>query len=363
MLFLFLTAMGLSLAGWRLVPRFRGLERTGEGEGVGEEGAGVVEERLSVIIPARNEAANLPVLLASLRASSLRPGEILVVDDGSDDGTAEVARAGGARVIVPGAPPEGWHGKTWACHRGAGEAAGSLLCFLDADTRLARGGLAAMRAAHRGGALSLCPWHAVERPYEHLSLFFNLNMVAGTAPGGLFGQVLWVDRASYERCGGHEVVRGRILENFRLAEAMRACGVPVRGVCGRGVVDFRMYPDGLAGLVEGWTKGFASGAGNTARGTLLLCVAWMTGLMLVAISPWAAACCGWMTPMSWLAWAGLYAHAAGQVGWMGRQVGNFGVCTALLYPLPLLFFFGLFARSARRSGRAVTWKGRELRGD
>ncbi len=97
---------------------------------------------LSVIIPARNEAHNLPTLLGSLAAQSVRPCEILVVDDGSTDRTAEVARELGARVIASEPLPEGWRGKTWACHQGAQAATGELLCFVDADTWFEPGGLA-----------------------------------------------------------------------------------------------------------------------------------------------------------------------------------------------------------------------------
>ena len=84
-------------------------------------------EGLSIIIPARNEEENLPTLLRSLAAQSVRPGEIIVVDDASTDHTAEVARQNGARVVNSLPLPEGWRGKTWACHQGAQAAAGQKL--------------------------------------------------------------------------------------------------------------------------------------------------------------------------------------------------------------------------------------------
>ena len=127
--------------------------------------------------------------------------------------------------------------------------------------------------------------------------------------------MLLVDRESYRRVGGHETVQGRILENFWLAGQFRAAGIPVRSVSGRGVFSFRMYPNGLRELIEGWTKGFASGAGQTPRGTLLLIVAWMIGLMLAPL--------GWLVTGDWLRWGALYLLCAAQVAWFSRQVGAF----------------------------------------
>ena len=74
---------------------------------------------VSVIVPARNEERNLPTLLRSLAEQSVKPREVVVVDDGSTDRTAEIARQCGATVIASQPLPEGWRGKTWACHQGA----------------------------------------------------------------------------------------------------------------------------------------------------------------------------------------------------------------------------------------------------
>jgi 4,4'-diaponeurosporenoate glycosyltransferase len=108
-------------------------------------------------------------------------------------------------------------------------------------------------------------------------------------------------------------------------------------------------------LVAGWTKGFASGAGQTPGGTLFLIVAWMIGLMLAPL--------GWLVTGGWLPWGALYLLCAAQVAWFSRLVGAFRAWTALVYPVPLVFFFTVFARSALRSGKPVSWKGREIRAD
>ena len=311
--------------------------------------------KLSLVIPARNEAHNLPKLLSSLAAQSVKPDELIVVDDGSTDNTAGVAGQLGATVLSSQPLPDSWQGKPWACHQGAQAATGDLLLFMDADTWLEPGGLAQILGTHRGGAFSLSPYHATQKFHEDLSLFFNFNMTVGTIPDGLFGQMLLVDRQSYWRVGGHETVRGRVLENFWLARQFLSAGIPVRSATGRGVISFRMYPDGLRTLIEGWTKGFASGASQTPRRVLFTVVTWMVGLTLVPL--------GLLFTGDWMRWGLMYLACAAQVGFFSRQIGAFHFFMVLLYPVPLIFFFIVFVRSAMRSGRSASWKGREIRAD
>ncbi len=341
---LFIVTLGLWCAGWIVFKRVR---KCGPGEG-----KTVSAEKLSIILPARNEEQNLPTLLRSINAQSVQPREIIVVNDASTDRTAEVALEYGARVINSQPLPEGWRGKTWACHQGAQAATGDLFLFLDADTWFELDGLKRVLTDYDGGAFSAGPFHAVRHAYEDLSLFFNFNMTVGTLPDGLFGQMLLVDRESYRRAGGHEAVKTRILENCFLAERFLDAGVRVRSATGCGAFSFRMYPGGLRELIEGWTKGFASGAGQTPRGVLLLVISWMCGLMFALL--------GFLMSGSAWNWAAAYLLCAAQVGWFAPRLGSFRWWTALLYPVPLVFFFAVFTRSALRSGKQVSWKGRTI---
>ena len=353
----FLVTLGLWLVGfvvfWRLpIPR-------------GKPNPAVYPS-LSILIPARNEEANLPVLLRSIASQSVQPREVIVINDGSTDRTAAVAREFGVTVLESLPLPAGWRGKTWACHQGAALASGDLFLFLDADTWFESGGLRKILDAYlaRGGVLSVGPYHAVKRPYEQLSAFFNLAMTAGLGaftllgsalpPRGLFGQMLMVDRADYFRVKGHEAVKNRILENFALSQHFQAAGVPLRCYGGKGVLSFRMYPEGLKELVGGWMKAFASGAAGTARPLLFLIVAWMCGmcsaLNRVALQPnWPSVC--------------LYLLFALQLYAMLRRIGAFRWYTALFYPVPLIFFFAVFAGSTIRRRGQVQWKGRVVDAD
>jgi 4,4'-diaponeurosporenoate glycosyltransferase len=313
---------------------------------------GRAQRPFSIIIPARNEEHNLPRLLRSISVQSARPLEVIIVDDASTDQTAAVAAQYGATVVASQPLPPGWRGKTWACQQGADTARGDILLFVDADTWFETDGLERILGLYNGGALSVGPYHAVQKPYEQLSAFFNLIMTAGTVPDGLFGQMLLVDRESYRRVGGHEMVKERVLENFHLAERFSAAGSPVRSVAGKGLFAFRMYPNGPAEMIEGWTKGFASGAGHVSKPVLLLIVAWLIGMMLPLGSllfwPWGDL---------------MYLLFAAQLAFMFRLVGAFRWYTALFYPVPLVFYIFVFTWSVLRSGRQVTWKGRVIRAD
>lgn len=344
----------------------------GTGHGDGTVGAPARDRRpCSIVIPARDEARTLPVLLASL-APERRPGdEVIVVDDDSADDTAAAALAGGAQVLT--APPlaTGWTGKSSACWAGAEEATHDVLVFLDADTELAPGALDGLLGEHaaRGGLLSVQPFHQVHRAYERLSAFFNVVAMMGIGaftprgerrvPTGAFGPVLITSRADYERVGGHRAVAGEVLDDVALARRYTEAGLRVTCLGGRGTVSFRMYPDGIGHLLEGWTKNFAGGAAGTRKVTLVLVAAWIS--LCIEAGWWAGATLAG-ADRAVLPVAAMYVAVAAQLAWMLRRIGSFGLRTAVLFPIPLVFFLAVFARSLVdvHLRRRVTWKGRQL---
>ena len=221
--------------------------------------------KISIIVPARDEEHNISKLLTSIRSQSSQPLEILVIDDQSIDQTAAVARELGATVIPGKEMPAGWKGKTWACQQGADAAVGEWYLYLDADITLLENGLAKLAALTSVKAThSICPFHKIQRPYEQLSAFFNTITLAGvdtfaatpSSQGTLFGQVLLIHRDHYQKAGGHKAVKDEILENFQFAQRLKAQNIDINLYLGKGTVEMRMFPEGLAQLTSSWKKGF-----------------------------------------------------------------------------------------------------------
>ena len=319
---------------------------------------------VSVIVPARDEQSRLPRLLAALAAARPAPDEVIVVDDGSSDDTAGIARRAGATVLTV-APPEGWSGKAWACHQGAMAATGDVLVFLDADTEPSPDAVALLAAAAEGGELvSVQPRHRVERPYEAVSIGPGLVTLLGAGTGGpprwrwwrrpmAFGPAIAVRRDRYERFGGHGAAPARVAEDLALARAADRAGVAVRSYLGGDRLGYRMYPEGPGQLVEGWSKHLATGAGEVPPVRLVATVAWVAAVLRAAAL--AVADPGPATGLASVAFAV-------QFGVLARRLGRFGWVAPALHPLHLVAFLSLFARSvllALVRGEAP-WRGRQV---
>ena len=353
------------LAGWWLLARVPRLTRAPVDD------AATLATGVSIVVPARNEAESLPHLLASLVGQTPAPDQVIVVDDGSTDGTAEVARRFGATVVESSPLPDGWTGKSWACMQGADVASGDTLVFLDADTRLLPGGLAAIvsEQRRRGGVLSLQPYHRMERLYERLSAVFNVIAVMGVgiaSPGrsgrarGAFGPCIVCRAEDYGRVGGHGAVADEILEDLALGRVFAEAGLEVRGAGGRGVIEFRMYPSGPAQLVEGWSKNMASGSATIGVARLMATIVWVCGAVAASaeLVQWLLGAGSATTAEVWAAWAAF----ALQLGVMLRQLGNFGLWPALAFPLPFVAFVVVFFDSLWLTvvRRRVRWRGRTV---
>jgi chlorobactene glucosyltransferase len=227
--------------------------------------------RVSIVVPARNEEANIERLVGSL-AGQRGVREILIVDDQSEDRTREILEAMKAevprlRVLRINSLPQGWLGKNYAASVAAREAAGDWLLFTDADTEHLPGSLAALlELAEREGAdlLSLSPgqitatwWEKAVIPliYVTLARLYRFEEVSDprSAAAAANGQYLLIRREVYEHLGGHQAVRNEILEDVELAKRVKAAGGKVLFLPGAAWVQTRMY--GTFGeMWRGWTK-------------------------------------------------------------------------------------------------------------
>lgn len=337
---------------------------------------------VSVIVPARNEAANIETCVRSLTASSYPAFEVLVVDDRSADGTAEIVRAldvGNARRLrlVEGAElPSGWLGKPWACRQGATAAEGELLLFTDADTRHAPDLLSrAVSGLHEEGAdlLTLVGkqlmesfWERLVQPQIFMLMLFRFPRFELTAKSRSWrdaianGQYMLFTRIAYDAIGGHEAVKDEVVEDLVLAQRVKRAGLRLRI---RGALDglaTRMYRS-LGQLVEGWSK-------NIVLGGLRSLPPWLRPVMpplslAFGVALWIApplallASLGGVGGASLLLWSGTVS-ALSAVTWalFTRQMGA-PAMYGLLYPLGAAMGAYIFTRAWAR-GRRIEWKGR-----
>lgn len=250
----------------RALYRHRALPRVDEAPD--PEGAPLV----SVLVPARNEERRLPACLASLRAQSYAPLEILVIDDASEDRTAAIVKGAAredprVRYLRVEGPPPGWTGKSFALARGAEQARGAWLLFTDADTVHAPGSVARALGFAQAGRLDLLSlvsrqlvegfWERVIQPvvFGLLDRWYPLHAVndpasPAAAANGIF---ILVRREAYERVGGHRRTGREILEDVALARAIKGWRRRIAFADGTALVAARMYSS-LGELRRGWTK-------------------------------------------------------------------------------------------------------------
>ncbi|MRN54681.1 glycosyltransferase [Paenibacillus monticola] len=323
-------------------------------------------EKLSIIIPARNEAKNLSNILDSLRAQTVKPYEIIVVDDCSEDRTKEIAASYGVTVIENPALPVGWTGKTWAVWNGFLNSSGDTIAFLDADIRLSTQALESLLKARAkaGGVISVVPFHQTEKFYERLALIPNiLGVFAFTSlfehnnpSKGLYGSCIITSRTDYETINGHSSIRSELLDDLNLGARYREAGIPVTNFIGRGLVSFRMYPQGLKSELQGFGKGAVLSTAKLSIWTIMLVALWFLGLIasLGAIFLWNTS---WAFPLIFG-----YMLYVFHIYYLVRDVGYFGKIMPFLHIFSTLFFLAVLLYSAYQVlflGH-VSWKGRAI---
>lgn len=326
----------------------------------------LVRERVSVIIPARNEEANIAAACVCVLASKDVDVELVVVDDHSTDATAAILRTIAdprLRVVAPPPLPLGWTGKQHACASGAAAAAHDLLLFIDADVRLGSDALsriAGFMQCHPVGLGSGFPRELCNGLADGLLLPLIHFLLLGFLPIALMrrslapalgagcGQLIAARRDAYRRAGGHGAIRHSMHDGITLPRAFRAAGIQTGIFDASRFARCQMYgstPALFEGLLKNATEGMAK--------PIALPV-WSVILGLGQVAPAVVALC---TPV----WPAFLALAL-TIGLRLILALRFRapLWSAILHPagVAVLLAVQWIALIRQRRGRPATWRGR-----
>jgi glycosyltransferase involved in cell wall biosynthesis len=334
-------------------------------------------QRISAIIPARNEQENIEAAVRSL-AGQPEIEEIIVVDDESTDRTPEILQRIAAeiprlKILRSGELPVGWVGKNHALWTGAQTAKGDWLLFIDADTVLLEDAVShALQDAERYGAalVSYSPEQLMQTfferaliPFIYCRLARKFSFAAVNDPSrpeaAANGQFILIRRDAYQQIGGHRAVAAEVLEDVALARRVKQAGFILHFAPGGGVARTRMYRSFRA-LWQGWTKNlyvlFGAAIAEAAR-EILITFPWLfLGLLIAGI-------CIRGRPGGALLVAAAAAFALGHL-WYARELkaNRYSDRFIIYYELAAFLYAGLICASAWKYRRGkISWKGRQYR--
>jgi len=257
---------------------------------------------VSVLIPARNEARNLPKLLSSLMSQDHLNMEVLVYDDHSEDATGEVVRKFSEKdsriqLIHGKKMPPDWLGKNFACHQLAAHARGVYLLFLDADvhvsTNLVRRcihhaenhQLALLSFFPRQEIRSVGEWMTVPLMNWILLTLLPLSLVRKSPRPSLAaanGQLMMFQANIYQKCQWHELVKCDLVEDIVICRKMKEQGHKVCTLLGSNDVSCRMYSSFREG-VNGFAKNVVEFFGGNPFVAVLFALVVLSGILIIPV--------------------------------------------------------------------------------
>ncbi len=326
---------------------------------------------VSVLIPARNEAAVIAQTIQKFRAQTYTSFELLLLDDNSTDGTAEIANSateGDTRIKLCSGKelPGGWGGKNWACQQLAQQAQGDILLFTDADVRWEPNALEAVIAqlqASHADLLTIWPTQQTITFAERLTVPLMAFVILGYlpiigvhyVPLGAFaaanGQCMAWKRETYWNVGGHEAIANNVLDDVTLARMAKEQGSRIRMADGNRLIQARMYTNWQT-VRDGFAKNILAGYGNSVFGLLLGAVFhW-----LVFLFPWFM-----LALPEFRLWGALLILLGITARALSAAFTHQRTIDAIFMPLSVLLFTRIAAQSIQwHFTGGPRWKGRQI---
>jgi glycosyltransferase involved in cell wall biosynthesis len=325
-------------------------------------------EKVSILIPARNEQDTIEALLQSIVEQDYREYEVIVLDDESTDDTYAICERFAANnpkfsVIKGQQLPDGWLGKNYACCQLAKKATGKYYLFLDADEKVHRGLInSAVHRMHlrqlsllslftnqdmqtRGERMVVPLMHYILLnllPLRLVYLFRNASVAAAS------GQFMLFDARQYEEYQWHQLVKGKVVEDVEIMKTVKAARLNGEALLANGMIQCRMYT-GFNEAINGFGKNFLAAFNYNVFGFLLYLALVIIGpgIILATLNP------NFIGIMLTLIVASriMISLSVGQNAWQN----------VLLHPLQMLSLLLIGLTSIQKHlTKTTTWKGRKV---
>ncbi|HUT79968.1 MAG TPA: glycosyltransferase [Candidatus Bathyarchaeia archaeon] len=337
------------------------------------------EPFVSIIVPTLNEANNIEKCLTSLRSLDYSNYEIILSDGGSTDNTIDLAKPFVDQVVVEKSLPKGWIGKNYGCHIGYNIAKGEILLFTDADTVHKPESLRIFVSTlleKKIGLLTAFPYQELRKWWESIvPIYFYLSNISS---GGIknvndpkeddsflgIGQYLLFTREAYNKIGGHERIKGSIIEDYAFARIVKKQLHSLYYLPTYKLVTAHMYPDSFRHSWTGFKKVLYAGTKLTPAKRIFLVLntnlAIISSPILLVLTALFAESIVWLIVMSctYLLLASTFA-----IYW--NKKGRHFWLTYLLFPLLMSgFMFTLISSTLELVfSKKTTWKGRKYEPD
>ncbi len=329
---------------------------------------------VSVLIPARNEEANIGDCIEGFLAQDYDNFEILVLNDQSTDRTGTIIEKFSERhpevQAIHGEPlPSGWMGKNWACHQLSQHTNGEILIFTDADNRPAPNAITNTVAYMQKlelGLLSAFPEKVTVTLSEKLVVpVIDMFVYAGLPlwltyfsrfPSLAAASGLWIafTRDAYQKIGGHHAVSNQVVEDVELSRLAKKRGIRILTSAGTHVVSCRMYHS----FDEVW-NGFSKNLFGLVRYKTIPFFILSLSLWIMCVLPYIAV---WFAPLRELSILAIAMNIVMRIVLARKYRHPFWTST-ILHPFGVLLTLGIGINSFFQIKRGrLQWKGRQIHG-